>query len=149
MFPHNGRFSALAYMFFSLHYPRPARERLLVVYRFLPSRDHLSTCYFERAGYVPPIATNRKTTFVFLSCTQSQGIFLTGLKCLKCHRCLHFLHFTLFTLLFTLFTPPPTFLPLLFTLFTLFTFLIFYLVFLVFLFVKLSHSLSIILIFVF
>ena len=78
MFPHNMRFSALAYMFFSLHYPRPVRERLLVVYRFLPKRDHRSTCYFERAWYVPPIATNRKTTFVFLSCTQSQGIFLTG-----------------------------------------------------------------------
>ena len=147
MFPHNRRFSALAYMFFSLHYPRPARERLLVVYRFFPWRDHLSARYFERAGYVPPIATNRNPTFVFLSCTQSQGIFLTGLKCLKCHRCLHFLHFTLFTLPFTLFTPH--FLPLLFTLFTLFTFLIFYLVFLVFLFVILSHSLSIILIFVF
>ena len=88
MFPHNRQFSALAYMFFSLHYPRLVRERLLVVYRFLPQRDHRSTCYFERAWYVPPIATNRKTTFVFLSCTQSQGIFLTGLKCLKCHRSL-------------------------------------------------------------
>ena len=113
MFPHNRRFSALAYMFFSLHYPRPARERLLVVYRFLPWRDHLSKCYFERAGYVPPIATNRKTTFVFLSCSRN---FFDWTKMSKMP--------SMFAL-FTLYTFYPTFYPFYPPLFTL-TFYTFY-----------------------